>query len=204
MKKIAIFYATTEGQTSKIAEAIAREFSSMNFATHLVRANDSPWIFEARNYDGVVIGASVHIGRFPLSFRRQVRENAAEIRKVPSAFFSVCLGILDKVHPQSRDAERKIVRDFLERAEVRPALQAIFGGAIRYSKYGFLKRMALHAIAQKAGAETRTDRDYEFTDWDEVRKFARDFVDRLERKVPVESPPRKRGDSDALEPECCP
>jgi menaquinone-dependent protoporphyrinogen oxidase len=31
-------------------------------------------------------------------------------------------------------------------------------------------------IVRKAGGDTDTSRDYEYTDWEELRGFARDFV----------------------------
>jgi menaquinone-dependent protoporphyrinogen IX oxidase len=40
----------------------------------------------------------------------------------------------------------------------------------------FLKRWIMKRIAQKAGGGTDTSKDYEYTDWQALDKFARDFI----------------------------
>ncbi|MBS1960606.1 MAG: hypothetical protein JST04_00210 [Bdellovibrionales bacterium] len=182
MKNVLIYYATTEGQTAKIAEAIAQELAELGFAVHLVRSGDAEWTIADEPCDGVILGSSVHRGRYPEAFRRQVARNAEKLREIPVAFFSVCLGVLETENVKTQEAERGIVRDFLEDAGIRPVHRGIFAGALRYSQYGLFKRVLLHAIAKRAGRETRTDRDYEFTDWEEVKGFARDFADHLKGK----------------------
>ena len=50
-------------------------------------------------------------------------------------------------------------------------------GALPYTKYGWLKRMMMKRIVAKAGGDTDTTRDYEYTDWIDLRNFARDFAE---------------------------
>lgn len=57
---------------------------------------------------------------------------------------------------------------------------AAFGGALRYSEYGFLTRLVMKRIAADATGDTDASRDYEYTDWDEVESFAADFVEYVE------------------------
>lgn len=48
-----------------------------------------------------------------------------------------------------------------------------FGGALRFSEYGFLKRLMMKRIASDLLDETRAPADdVEFTDWDAVDAFA--------------------------------
>ena len=53
-------------------------------------------------------------------------------------------------------------------------------GALPYTKYGWLKKWIMRRIVAKAGGDTDTTRDYEYTDWNDVREFARAFAQRLE------------------------
>ena len=193
MKRIAIFYGTTEGQTSKIAEAIERDLARFGFSATIAPASEEvPWTFRAEDFDGVILGASVHRSRYPEVFRKRVAENVTAIKSRPSAFFSVCLGVLEKDNPKTQEEERMIVRNFLEPLGLTPVVRTILAGAIRYSKYGLVKKIALHSIAKKAGVETRMDRDYEFTDWEEVSAFVKKFVESLDenprgtQKFPVD------------------
>ena len=63
-----------------------------------------------------------------------------------------------------------------------PSTVAVFGGALLYTQYGFLKRMMMKKIVSSQGsADTDTGRDYIYTEWDGVRRFAEEFVAALER-----------------------
>jgi menaquinone-dependent protoporphyrinogen oxidase len=179
-KKILVAYSTQDGQTRKIADAIAGEASRLGFDARIANVEGPAWEFHAGTWDGVIVGAPVHLSRFPKLFRRRIRAAAPHLARVPTAFFSVCLGILERDNPKTQAAEREIVRQFEAETEFRPQAVAIFAGAILYSRYGWLKRRILRSIARKAGTETSFDRDYEFTDWSEVARFTRDFLARIE------------------------
>jgi hypothetical protein len=45
-------------------------------------------------------------------------------------------------------------------------------GALKYTRYGWLKRRVMRYIAGKAGGSTDTSRDHEYTDWEDLRVFA--------------------------------
>jgi len=48
-----------------------------------------------------------------------------------------------------------------------------------YSRYGFLKRMMLRAIAKREGGDTDTSKDHVYTDWGQVASFATAFHARV-------------------------
>ena len=50
----------------------------------------------------------------------------------------------------------------------------IFGGALLYTRYGFIKRRMMRSIAEQGGLATDTSRDVDYTDYDAVRHFAED------------------------------
>ncbi len=47
-------------------------------------------------------------------------------------------------------------------------------------------------IVAKAGGGTDTTRDYEYTDWDDVRVFAREFAQRVEGRHHTEADKREQ------------
>jgi menaquinone-dependent protoporphyrinogen oxidase len=51
----------------------------------------------------------------------------------------------------------------------------IAAGALLYTHYNFFIRWMMKRIVATAGGDTDTSRDYEYTDWNDVRAFARDF-----------------------------
>jgi menaquinone-dependent protoporphyrinogen IX oxidase len=71
---------------------MSKELSNLECRVDLVQASDLPWAFDASRYDGVIIGASVHLSRFPAEFRKSVRNNIFELKKIPGAFFFSVFG----------------------------------------------------------------------------------------------------------------
>jgi menaquinone-dependent protoporphyrinogen oxidase len=49
-------------------------------------------------------------------------------------------------------------------------------GALPYSKYNFFIRFIMRRIAAQAGGDVDTSRDYEYTDWGAVDRFASQFA----------------------------
>lgn len=169
--KILIVYVTTEGHTKKIANRIAEELaSSGDQVTMLDVADAANW--RARDYDRVVVGGSVHFGKFSRALGEWVKANASGLSARSSAFFGVCLGILQKDDPKTQQDVRDIMERFFSATGWRPARSAVFAGALMNSRYNWLKRWLMHRIARKAGIKTDFRHDYDFTDWDEVRDFA--------------------------------
>jgi menaquinone-dependent protoporphyrinogen oxidase len=175
MAKVLIVFNTIEGQTGKIARQIGTELRNLGHAVDEFNTSgkeESPLI---STYDGFVVGAPVHVSGYPSNLRKWVKFNAKDLSAQPGAFFSVCLGILQTNDVSAQKAERNIVTEFFEWSSWRPALWAIFAGALPYSKYGVIKRFVMKRISARAGGDTDTSRDYEYTNWDDVRRFANEF-----------------------------
>lgn len=63
--------------------------------------------------------------------------------------------------------------DFFLKTNWRPDRWTIFAGALPYSKYSWIKKRVMKAIVAVAGGDTDTSRDYEYTDWNEVKEFVK-------------------------------
>jgi len=114
-------------------------------------------------YAGVIVGASVHYGHHPAWLAAFLRKNPVPAA-CKSAFFSVSLS-----------ANQNYAERFLRQTDWAPQLTAVFAGALAYSKYGPIKRFAVRAFAAIAGHDTDTSRDYDYTDWQAVERFATAF-----------------------------
>jgi menaquinone-dependent protoporphyrinogen oxidase len=69
------------------------------------------------------------------------------------------------------------VHELVRRTGWAPEIVVTLGGAEPYTKYGFFTRIVMRSIAKKHGRIVDVHRDYEFTDWDAVDRFARDFIE---------------------------
>jgi len=176
MTRILVLYGTTEGQTEKIAHAIGETLHGLGFDTDVVEAgtfDPSP-----RYYAGVIVAASVHAGAYQKAVGRWVRVHAGEMALMPTAFISVCLGVLSK-DPKAAADVSAIANRFLDGAKWRPAVTKVVAGALLYTKYNLFKRWVMKRIVAKAGGDTDTSRDYDYTDWNDIRAFAGEFGRRV-------------------------
>jgi len=170
--KTYIPYGTSEGQTAKIAEYIADVIRGHGHKAHtadIKRSGDTL----PDGYDAVIVGASIHMGKHDAHVGNLVRKNLAVLERLPSAFFSVSLAAYD-----DNAAAESYVEEFEQEQGWRPATVTLFGGALLYTQYGFLKRHVMKKIARDKPGNLGTDtsRDYVYTEWDGVRTFAEDFL----------------------------
>ncbi len=168
---VPVFYATTEGHTRRIAEEIAsalREQGMASEATDLAAASPPiDWL----NVQGVVLGASIYAGRHQKVAETFAKAEARHLAVRPSAFFSVSLSAGSR-NPAEVEAARALAKGFVKAAGWEPRRVECFAGKLAYSRYGFFKRQLMRFIAWREGAPTDVRRDYEFTDWNAVRRFA--------------------------------
>ena len=174
--EVPVFYATTEGQTRKIAERLAAHLHAHGFDSRaLDMAGPDAAALDWARARGALVGASLHTRRHQKAADRFVRAHWVRLNEVPSAFFSVSLSAASK-NPAEADAAAQLARAFPEARGWRPAIVASIAGRLAYLEYNFLIRFVMKRIAKSEGAPTDTSRDYELTDWAAVEKLARDFA----------------------------
>jgi menaquinone-dependent protoporphyrinogen oxidase len=128
-----------------------------------VAASD-PW---PRDYDAVIAGASIHRGHHQDEMVAWARRHAAALNGMPSAFFSVCLAAAEDA-----DAAREYLDDFEDLTGWLPVHRTTFAGALQYLEYSAPTRLAVRALMAYGHHPTATRRDYDYTDWDAVERFA--------------------------------
>lgn len=185
MAYICVLYASTEGHTRKVAEVVADRLGKLN---HRVTVDPVDSRYQFGHCSVVVIGASIHVGSFSGEVRRFVEGHRDLLAKKPTAFFSVSLTAAQE-DGESRETVRGYHRDLAERTGWTPNLEASFAGALKFSRYGLLKRMFMQKIARDGGLVADTKQDQEFTDWAAVDAFAKAVSDLLE------APPAQGGTS---------
>lgn len=173
MASVLVAYATGEGQTAKVAERLVDHLVEQGHTADARAVDQMAGTVDFDPYDGVLVGASIHMGKHQGTVRTFASEHRDALAARPSGFFEVCLSAAGDEERQA-DAAR-YVEEFVDETGWDPDVIGIFGGALRYSKYGFIKRRLMRRIAAEATGDTDTSRDYEYTDWDDVDRFATDF-----------------------------
>ena len=176
VKRILVTYGTTEGQTAKIADFISDVLRDHGHDTTLLDVKDTAGSVP-EGFDAVIVGASIHMGKHDKHVVDFVRKNHDILARVPSAFFSVSLA----AHGDASEAEG-YVEKFEEETGWRPDKVALFGGALLYTQYGFIKRRMMRKIVRDKPGNLGTDlsRDYVYTEWDGVKRFAEHFATDLD------------------------
>lgn len=179
MCDVPVFYATTDGQTRRIAERLADEFRQRGLQSVAIDVDTA----EAARVDwravrGVCLGASLRAGRHQASAVRFARLHQPELAGVPSLFFSVSLSAASR-RPEERAAAERLARAFVTNAAWQPALVTCVAGRLAYTRYNWLTRWFMRRIARKEGGPTDTTRDHELTDWTAVSELARRFAEEV-------------------------
>lgn len=179
----AVFYATREGHTRKIAERIAADLRMRGALVDLfdVRACPDP---DWSRYTAACLAASVHIGHHEPEMLAFVARHREVLVPLQAAFVSVTLSEAGAEDPKRSEADRRVsaqdaqrmIDVFVQETGWAPDHALSVAGALAYSKYNFLVRFLLRRIARKAGAPTDSSRDYEFTDWPALDRFVDEFA----------------------------
>ncbi|RKQ40164.1 menaquinone-dependent protoporphyrinogen IX dehydrogenase [Enterobacter sp. R1(2018)] len=171
--KTLILFSTRDGQTREIASYIASELKELGVESDVInlhRNADIGW----DNYDRVIIGASIRYGHFHSSVDAFVKKHQKALNSMPSAFFSVNLVArkAEKRTPQTNSYTRK----FLLASPWKPDHCAVFAGALRYPRYGWLDRAMIRLIMKMTGGETDVRKEVVYTDWQQVARFAHEIA----------------------------
>lgn len=178
MTRLLVLYGTTDGHTRKIAMRIADMMRDSGVSADVADAeHQDP---NPAEYTGVVVAASLHAGGYQRSVVEWAARHASALANKTTAFVTVCLGILQHEASVQRELER-LQDDFIRRTAWTPTQTKHVAGALLYRDYNWFKRLAMVRIVRKAGGDTDTSRNYEYTDWGDVDIFAREFASRAKR-----------------------
>ena len=177
MCEVPVFYATTEGQTRRIAERLAERLREQGLDSRpfdidgdLARAID--W----SQVRGAIVGASLHAGRYQAAAARFVGAHADRLNRVPSAFVGVSLAAASSDSTEVA-AARSLAAAFPPAHGWRAGQAISVAGRLAYTSYNFIVKAMMKRIARKQDAPTDTTRDYEFTNWGRLDQFARSFAE---------------------------
>ncbi|ELY57055.1 flavodoxin domain-containing protein [Natronolimnohabitans innermongolicus] len=188
MATFLVLYGTGEGQTEKVATRIGDVLIDRGHEVTTVDANEVSPEFAIDDFDAVLVGASIHAGKHQPSVREFVTATRDSLATKPTAFFQVSLSSADE---GGKAQAAGYVEEFIEATDWNPDRIGLFGGALRYTEYGFLKRLVMKQIAKRNVTEmpdADSAGDIEFTDWDEVEAFAADVAAFVEGRLGITPP----------------
>ena len=174
MPRILVLYASTHGHTAKIAARIAATLEDDGATVDLQQLSEPEPVLS--DYDAVIVGASIHAGHHQRALLKWAEQHHAALALTPSAFFSVCLTAADDDDDESRAATRGYLDDFVERTGWTPSRSTTFAGALQYREYDVATRALMRLLMRRMHHPTDTSQDYDYTDWDDVERWAHELA----------------------------
>ncbi len=174
-----ILFASRDGQTQKIADAISQHMSESGLHVELKNIETSEP--QLSRYTSVLIGAPIRYGHHLKSIQRFIASNHGQLSALPNGFFSVNL-TARKPEKQSRENNR-YMQKFLKKSAWQPGYCGALAGALLYSRYPWYDRLMIQLIMKITGGSTDTSVDIEYTDWDKVNAFAQGYVAHLSKTI---------------------
>ena len=189
MASILVVYGTGEGQTAKVADRIVDELATHGHDAEAVNVKEAAPDID--DVDAVLVGASIHAGRHQKAVLKWAKANHDALAVKPTGFFQVSLSSADAENEESATEAAGYVDAFVEATGWRPDRIGLFGGALRFSKYGFLLGAMMKRFGKGAFPEGNVESsgDVEFTDWASVEAFADEFAAFVEERLgdPIEA-----------------
>jgi menaquinone-dependent protoporphyrinogen oxidase len=180
MSRILIAYASSFGQTRKIANHLASELRSRGHEVELadaLLAKPPP----VEDYDAVVIGSRIQFGLHARSLLEYVIDNRAELQAIPSYAFVVSMAAASATSADPNGYVAKL----LAITHWQPRIAVAIAGGLPYRSYPWYLRFVMKRISRSAGHSTDTRHDHEYTDWARVQQLAADIARDL---APIQVP----------------
>ncbi|MFP4327321.1 MAG: flavodoxin domain-containing protein [Paracoccaceae bacterium] len=161
--KILIAYATTEGQTRRIARFAADRLSDAGHAVELLPVADAQGLDWAR-IEAVILAGSLHMGKLQPELHDFAAAHAPALNARRSALIQVSLAAAGEDAEERAEIVR-IAEAFCIATGWTPDVTLQVAGAFRFTQYDFFRRWAMRWIAAQKGEQVRADEDREYTDW---------------------------------------
>lgn len=180
--KYLIVYGSNHGQTARIAERIARMLEDRGHDVDLFDGRDVPAGVAPDAYAGVIVGGSVHAGKFQGYIVDFVEAHRDQLWRVPSAFVAVSLA---EAYPDVKRRELAMTQidRFIGESGWRPDKVLSVAGAIPHSCLSWIMRRIIYRSLDD-GVRTEIA-DHEYTDWEAVTRFVDDFVANVRQRPTI-------------------
>lgn len=173
---VLIVYFSKYGQTEKIAWRIAKVAGESIERVKVLDADSAVKLDSIEDYDTVILGSPIYTEKHSRQVAAFIDRFRPQLNTKPTAFYSVSASAAgDEIH---RAEATECMNRYLNKCNFQPGNRTIFAGGVPYRQYNFLTRMLMKWICWRAGGDTDTSKNHEYTNWDRVEEFARRFFNR--------------------------
>jgi menaquinone-dependent protoporphyrinogen oxidase len=182
---ILLAYGTTEGHTLKISNFAAECLTQLGHSVIVSEANRAPT--DLAGFNAIILAARVHAGRHHRAVIDFASTHREALRSKPSAFLSVSMSAA-LLSPGDSERLADYRSSLTKRTGWAPASYHDVAGARLYTRHNLIARWILGVVDR---GRFDTSHDHEFTDWEDLRAFLRDWsrvaVDEFSYSAPPSS-----------------
>lgn len=169
-----VVYASTHGQTAKIAARLAEAMRSQGLAVDLrAVAQAADATFDRSGL--VAVAGSLHAEHHQKELAEWVTERRDALAGVPTLFLSVSLSAAEDSE-ESRAATRRCIDAFCAQTGGNPDRSEPIAGALQYREYDLFTRQLMRLLMKHMGHPTDASHDYDHTDCDAVDRLGRELA----------------------------
>jgi menaquinone-dependent protoporphyrinogen oxidase len=169
---ILVLYGTSEGQRRKIGAFVADRLRQQGQQVALRNIVDQAASINLAGFDGVILAARIHAGMYQRRVIRFATRNNRALAAMPTAFLSVSMAAAN-LRPGDMQAAERYVENFVRKTGWAPNRVLQVAGARLYTRHNAIGRWILGLVDRHL---LDTDRDYEWTDWSQLERFASEFA----------------------------
>ena len=166
-----IIYSSTDGHTKTICLKILNSLKNPDLVN--IVPLDKAETFDLSKYDKIIIGASIRYGKHNRKVINFVKKNIKLLNQKRTAFFSV--NVVARKEEKSTPETNPYMLKFLKKTNWKPNKLSVFAGKVDYPNYNFFNKNVIRFIMYITKGPTDTNNSYEFTNWEKVKKFAKEL-----------------------------
>jgi len=171
--KILIAYGSTEGQTRKVVNAIAKQINELGHEAKKFDTSDLLGELHPNSFDRIIVAGSVHEQMHQESLEFFVVAHREQLKTGPALFLSISLAA---AFDNGMGDAQSYVDHFSKNTGWHPQKSLMVAGAVRHGEYGLFKEHILEHIVLKGRDLEDPASDHEFTNWERLSLDIAEFI----------------------------
>ncbi|WP_323786177.1 flavodoxin domain-containing protein [Thalassovita sp.] len=176
--KVLIVYASSEGQTRKIARKIMDRIADSGQAVELLPVSEAKGTDFSR-FDRMIVAAPIHAGHYSRALSDFLSHEVENLSNVPMLFLSVSLAAAGHDAEDWRGLDQ-ILDDFTAATGWQPSRVEQIAGAYKPSEYDVFRRYIMRRILAAKDPDADLDADKEYTDWAALEALVDEWLARAD------------------------
>ena len=176
-----VLYSTSEGHTAKIARKIVEVLENRNHNVTLTATSD-PGYCDPATFDAAILCAPIHMASYPSDFVQFVTDWKHSLQKVTTMLVTSSLLIAADSEEKKQEAEQYPI-GLAESSGWQPDQIYNVAGSLNYPEYDLFKRWIMKLAARELDWSDDTSKEFELTDWKELKLTMDDFLNTFSKKV---------------------